>query len=517
MLLNFSEFNADARCDVVIVGAGAVGLTMAVDLARRGRSVVLLEAGTDRVTSSSQQYFEGAASVGHPLPGLHLGRFRALGGTTNFWGGQCVRFDPSVFERRDWISEHSEWPFNREELDPFYDRALALLNMRSAQRKDQEILANLAIEYPVVPSELSLFLTRWAPEPNFARLFDSEIRSLDNLRVVMNANVTSLIVEESKHSVAGLVINNHCELRANTIVLANGTFEIVRLLLLPLHDKSHAPWSSNVHLGRGFVDHIDYPVGEVLPINKRRFHQLFDNAIVDGVKYQPKLKLSDSYTKNKKLVGVAGHFVFNSSLQEHFDNAKIMLKALRRAEFDRQTFRTKQLSTALRVGLPMALRYLRHRRVFAHTDRGIQLRVNCEQKPIPTSRIQLARGTDLFGLPNIEVDWRIDGSEMDSIIEFSQVAQKYLSESGVARLQLEPKLALGDPSLMKSFEDMNHHMGAARMSRNKSSGVVDENLRIHEIDNLYVVGAAVFPTTGFANPTFTAIALGLRLSQALAS
>src|SRR3954463_1160507 len=100
MLVAVEQLTEDLTSDVLIVGAGAVGLTMAVDLASRGTSVTLLEAGPDQVSSASQRQFELARSTGHPLPGLHLGRFRALGGTTNFWGGQCVRFDPDVFESR---------------------------------------------------------------------------------------------------------------------------------------------------------------------------------------------------------------------------------------------------------------------------------------------------------------------------------------------------------------------------------------------------------------------------------
>jgi choline dehydrogenase-like flavoprotein len=55
----------------------------------------------------------------------------------------------------------------------------------------------------------------------------------------------------------------------------------------------------------------------------------------------------------------------------------------------------------------------------------------------------------------------------------------------------------------------------ARMANTPAEGVVDRELKVFGTRNLYVAGAAVYPTTGFANPTFTAIALGLRLADAI--
>ena len=81
--------------EIVIVGAGAVGIAMAAELSRRGHDVLLLEAGGISLESTSQAVFANATSAGVKLEGLHSGRFRLLGGTTNFWGGQLVPFDPS--------------------------------------------------------------------------------------------------------------------------------------------------------------------------------------------------------------------------------------------------------------------------------------------------------------------------------------------------------------------------------------------------------------------------------------
>jgi choline dehydrogenase-like flavoprotein len=62
-----------------------------------------------------------------------------------------------------------------------------------------------------------------------------------------------------------------------------------------------------------------------------------------------------------------------------------------------------------------------------------------------------------------------------------------------------------------------HHMGTTRMSRDPRHGVVDADSRVHGIENLYVAGSSVFPTSGSANPTLTIVALALRLARRIES
>ena len=55
-------------------------------------------------------------------------------------------------------------------------------------------------------------------------------------------------------------------------------------------------------------------------------------------------------------------------------------------------------------------------------------------------------------------------------------------------------------------------MGTTRMSNDPLRGVVDRNCKVHDVENLYVAGSSVFPTSGSANPTLTLVALTLRLA-----
>ena len=74
---------------------------------------------------------------------------------------------------------------------------------------------------------------------------------------------------------------------------------------------------------------------------------------------------------------------------------------------------------------------------------------------------------------------------------------------------------LDDPDLVPDYLDMKHPTGTTRMSLDPTSGVVDADCRVHGIDNLYVAGSSVFPTSGHFNPTLVIVALAARLAAHL--
>lgn len=515
-LRNHSD-EAPQSADTLIVGSGAVGLTMAVELARAGRQVIVLEAGGRGVESESQDFFKTAGWRDRQLPGLHDGRFRMLGGTTNFWGGRLLKFDPVVFEHRPWVAD-AGWPITRQELDPYYERGYELLGM-SHCLEDDMVWRRLDVVPPAL-GEVEILLSAWAPEPNFASLFRSEIGSSANLCVCINAPVVSLELDQTGERVSSVVVRTIAggarRFSARQVILANGTVEIARLLKLPLADARQAPWGSNRWLGKGFVDHIDCFGGHVTPLDRTRFHDLFDNTYFDGIKYMPMLKLSEQAQRERQLFGAAAQFLFNSQLSEHLANAKLLARSIFRGHFQRQLVPDLPgLISSLRVAFPMIVRYLRYRRMYNPADQGIQLRLISEQLPLEQSAVHLSERCDHLGMPIVEMDWRIDGRELETIATLGELVAHHLERHQLASVRLDPALVARDPSFLTAAVDSKHQMGMARMAHIPADGVVDRNLKVFGTRNLYVAGAAVYPTTGFANPTFTAIALGLRLANAI--
>lgn len=506
------------HCEIAIVGAGAVGIAMAVELARRGRDVLLLEAGGLSLEAQSQTIFTNARSVGVKLDGLHSGRFRLMGGTTNFWGGQLVPFDPLVFQDRPWLGSRG-WPFGRAVLQPFYDRAMSLVGMDGCEQDDAAVWARARTPVPDLGEELELFLTRWARTPNFTRLFKADLAG-PALRVLLHANVTGLEPDAAGQRIGRIhlrtMTGRSAVVTAQRTVLCCGTIEIARLLMLPYADGSTTPWQHNPWLGRAYIDHLDSTAGEAVPLDRGAFHDVFDNLFFDGFKFNPKIKLTQPPQRDHQLVGVAASFIFRSSYQENADTIKHFIRAVRDGRLPPNLWQVPGHAVALaRVGIPFALRYLRANRTFHPASAAILFRVTVEQIATRASRVQLRTQRDALDMPMVDVDWAVDGRELETIAYFAEQVRDRLRAAGLADIRLDPRLVARDPAYLGSASDTYHQMGGARMGGDAKDGVVDSQLAVFGIADLYVAGAAVFPSTGFANCTLTAIALGLRLCDHL--
>ena len=150
-------------------------------------------------------------------------------------------------------------------------------------------------------------------------------------------------------------------------------------------------------------------------------------------------------------------------------------------------------------------------------DRGISVIAHCEQRPLRDSRITLdSHQTDRFGDPVARLHWVVDEPlQLKSLQSFIVQLGDFLRAGGGGDLVVLPEIASGDQAVLARATDSYHQCGGARMADNEARGVVDLNCRVFGTQNLYVAGAAVFPSSSFANPTFTAMALALRLKNLL--
>src|SRR5689334_2595331 len=97
------------HADVCIIGAGAAGISIALQFLGTSKKVVLLESGDMDYQPESQDLYAGKTTGIIADSYLTGSRLRRFGGTTNHWGGFAAELDPVDFEQRDWIPE-SGWP-----------------------------------------------------------------------------------------------------------------------------------------------------------------------------------------------------------------------------------------------------------------------------------------------------------------------------------------------------------------------------------------------------------------------
>jgi choline dehydrogenase-like flavoprotein len=504
--------NSAPASRVVVIGAGAVGLYAASQLAARGLDVVVIEAGNTQLGSfQSESYL----SIGRPHTGIKLGRCRSMGGTTNLWGGQLVEFQPIDFDGRSWLPG-SEWPVRYSEIAPYYKPTYLNLGTPINLIEDDAVWRGVSCDRPDLGPEFEVFFTRWMGTPNFAELFAKQIQGDEKLSVLTGFTAVEFRGNATRIE-AVRVVNEQGQshwIVADTVILAAGTIENARLLLHTAQTSTWtAPWSGNRNVGRWFQDHLGGKIAAFEPANKREFFKMFSNIVYAGHKFQPKIRMRNDAQMRRQLYNTQVFFAFESEISEHMVYLKqFMRAALYNRKFSGIGDMFRNAMGMARYLVPLMWKYVWDHRVFVPSTAKILMHVQSEHGPLAESRITIDKtAVDSFGLARVVLDWRLAGNELASLRDFAMQIQDALQNAGIGQLKIDEDLLALDPNILAKLGDTYHQAGGTNMATSPEQGVVDRNLRVFGTDNLYVTGAGVFPTTSNANTTFTALAFTTRL------
>ena len=498
--------------DVCIVGAGAAGIVLALELARQGKRAVLLEGGGRYVEEDAQDtYRSEVAGLRHN--GVHIGRFRSLGGSTTRWGGQILELDELDFALRPWI-QGSGWPFPKQELVSFHARAIEHEGLANSTLDDAAVWREIGLKTPTFEGFESFF-SRWCPETDFARLHGKELAENSRITVWLHTNAVAPVMEGTR--VRGVRCKTATGIEhtflANEFVWCMGGIESSRFFLQP--ELANMPWHRSGLLGRHFQDHLIVSAAKIDLIDAPRFHAAFDNVFSRGYKYHPKIRLSPILQERTATLNTAALISFRSDSDDAGMKLKSTAKKLLRGRIaDVSLAETAQLFSHAPLFARQSWRYAVAHRAYIPANAKMELGVHCEQMPDSASSITLSEQRDALGMLRTRIDWQISDLEIRSIRTCADAAVKALAP--VARVVPDPDMIDAPGKFRDKCGDQYHHMGGMRMSVSPSNGVVDPNLKLHGIDNGYICSAAVFPSSGFSNPTHTVIALAIRLADHLA-
>lgn len=497
--------------DVLVVGAGAVGIALAVLLARQGRRVTVLEGGPPEPPADFARA-NAARCTGRPHAGLVEGRMKALGGTTRLWGGQLVPFGaqdlaPGVFPGK------AGWPIAPAELAAASHRALELLGVPAELRDPARVFAAATGLPDRLDSRLALLVTAWLPQPDFTRAFAAELADANGPCVITGRTVHALEFMKPGEVAAvhaAAVDGATLRLAAPVVVLAAGTFENVRLLLRAAAGSPDCGFAANRHVGRWFIDHLHGGVGRVENLDRRRIAALFDPLYRHRRKFTTKLRASDAFQAEQAMPNAAAMLLAPMGAREIAADLTALLRRIGTGRSGRGAVAAGWRQARLLA--PFVWRYLTKRRAANFFATGAALGIEVEQVANPDSRITL----DPDDPEKIVLHWAIDGREMVAVSALAKAIRDRFAADGLGRVVLDPAVEAGDPAALAGFHDAFHQMGGARMAATAEDGVVDGTLRVFGTRNLYVLGAATFPSGSFANPTLTALALAVRLADHLA-
>jgi len=518
---------ASLRADVCVIGAGAAGITMARRLIGHGLSVLLIESGGLDHEAETARLNEGEI-VGQDYYPLDQARLRFFGGTTAIWGGRCAELDPIDFARRSWVP-HSGWPIGPEDIAPYYAEARAALGLPAAPPR-AEALAASGVPLPAFdPDRVRTAL--WSFDERFGRFTAESCRDLfehPRCTIVTHATVREIVALPSASAIDHLDIatpgGRQLKARGQAYVLAAGGIENPRLLLA---SRSMVPAGlGNGHdlVGRFFMEHPHARGGRIVDGAAWTLLRAFGRKHRLGAATVAALLRPGEAAQER--LGLLNTSLTIAGRRPTTLNESIGMRAYQKLKHDMAPtrggralwMRTKMLTHAVLSVTEPARPWLLNR--LGRLD--VALVVRAEQAPNSESRVTLSRDeTDAAGVPRARLDWRTSPLDVDSVAGLVSLLGAELQRLGLGRVEAAPWLS--DPARAWRTDALisahpiggYHHIGTTRMAADPRRGVTDGEGRVHGIANLYVAGSSLFPTSGWANPTLSIVALAMRTGDCL--
>ncbi len=251
----------DLERDVCVIGAGPVGMSLALELSRRGKTVLLLESGGAGLRKDLQLLSDASIMDSSRHVPMRLAVQRRLGGASNLWGGRCVPMDPLDFEPRPVLYE-STWPISAAALTPYLPTACDYLGCGKAVFEE----SMSGLEDPG-DNFLVNRLERWSSRPNLRTAYLRELRESQRLTLCLLATVVGFAFEgDSLVRLVHLRGPNgaKAQVRVREVVLAAGGLESTRLLLAIQREAPDRFGGSEGPLGRYYMGHLTGSVASIV-------------------------------------------------------------------------------------------------------------------------------------------------------------------------------------------------------------------------------------------------------------
>jgi choline dehydrogenase-like flavoprotein len=498
--------------DMLIVGCGAGGATLAQRLARRGWRVVVLEAGpfwdpdADWVSDeagSHHLYWTEPRVIGGSDP-VKLGKNnsgRGVGGSMVHFAGFAPRFHPSDFEvhKRDGVG--ADWPIS---------------------------YADLKRHYELLERELPVAGQRWPWGDPHSYPHSPHPVAGGALRVMEGARRLGIEMRVGPVAIANGSFGNrpHCIYRG---LCLQGCKVNAKASPLVTHVPDALAHGVEVRDGcmatRIEVDERGRCTGVAFVHEGRERFQRAEAVAVAGYSIEtPRLLLHSTSARfpgglanGSDLVGRGVMVQGAPQAAGRFGEELRMYKAPP-PEIDCEQFYETELGRGFARGFsiqtvgPLPIGWAEHVLAEGHWGQALREYMRdynhwytvgalCELLPRPENRVTLAEETDANGMPVARMDY----SQCDN--DRANIA--------CAKERMREILSAGEAEDVLEIDRYAHLVGGCPMSATPETGVVDSDQRAWEVPNLFVADGSVMPTQGAANPALTIMALAARLAERL--
>ena len=460
ILKNLDNINLD-NFPVVIFGSGPAGITTALELEKKNIRCLLIEAGGENYSEISQEFYKGKI-IGDQITNLSLSRLRQFGGTSGHWGGWSKPMEKYNLEL---------WPLNANDLNPYLKKTCEILDIKNQFRKStlNEFFNQIEFQYSTV---------------SFADKYKNHINNSNNILLALNTQLSHFVGSNNNTEYAVCISNDVIkEVRTKYFILACGGIENSRLLLWT-RDKNQEFIDNDLPIGKYWMNH-PWILSGVGVINKKKLKEKFENNFLE---YDGPLH----FAAKKELI-----------IRKKILSAAIYMNAKEDTKIYKEIIKDI-LCVAPEYGKKIA------RMIFKKDLKCGNIFMQAEEDPNENNKIVLDEEKDEFGIPMVKLFYKKS--------EYSlKTAKLFLEEFGnLCRKDDLGRIAIKDSiSNLEGYEQLgaNHHLGGTRMGIDKFDSVVNKDLKVHGIHNLYISGSSSFATSGYTNPTFTIIQLAIRLAE----
>ncbi|MFV0244825.1 MAG: GMC oxidoreductase [Qingshengfaniella sp.] len=529
---------------VIVIGGGPLGLNTALALAGRGVRTLVLESGPRGREAAAQD----AAADELLTPDTHyppeITTARRLGGAGSLWGGRCLPCDPIDFQPRPWL-DLPGWPIGPTDLDPWLGPACAAF--AAGDPVFRETVPGLQTASEAFSTDT---LERWSNQPRPDILHKDRIEGDPNLLVALGVTVCDLDLDASGRILALDLWMDGAAQRLDLadgaqVILAAGGNAATRLLLNVQATRPDLFGGPDGPLGRYYMGHVNGQIADIVFENEA-LHKAMDFHVDGHGSYvRRRIAPSPATQKAKALANVVfWPVVPEISQPEHRSGplsavflalstpgvgSRLIAEPIRLKHVGPPPYRRlPHLRNVLTDPLAVASfapwfiwnrRYAKHRLpgfFLKNPGRRYGLEFHSEHLPNPDSRLMLSDARDRTGLRRLRIDFRFSDRDVQSVLDAHDALEDWLTAEGLARLIYRVPKDTRAEGVLAEARHGNHQEGTIRMGTNRSEAVVDGWGTAFDVANLHVVSTAILPTSSQANPTLTALQLGLRLADRLA-
>ena len=499
-IINIEKLNdsLDLDCDLCIIGSGPAGISLASKFTESDQTIIILESGEVSLSPRHTSLNDGI-SIGQREVNTSESRARRYGGGMHLWAGTSAPFSEYEFIGRSHINIEG-WPIDWDNFSKYYREAALLLGInfdnfnkpyKDFKTQMSEVFANLNL------TNLRSNNYFAAKNIDLTISLENEFRQSKNIKTYTNATVVDFECSDNDISSATVKTINGREysVSSKNFILCTGALEAARLLM----DSSLSKMVNPEHLGKNFMSHPSFTDLATITFEQKIKSWVSKPSLDTKVDFE----LSFEEQQSKKILR---HNIHAAPSYEKSQSLVLSSSSIS----SEKTSNRKSHYNFLLTGWDLVCRIF-GKRAWSYTW---NISVGIEQEPMKDRNLSLSKDRNVLGQQNLIVNGgKISDLEKHTIDEALYGLKESLEANIDAKFKFSKKYLTGE--YLEDQDSINHHIGTLKMASSSNEGMVDKDLKLFGLNNLYVSGSAVFPTSSNVNPTLTIVALSLRLGDFL--